>query len=334
MPEIFRIVLPTPFPVGPVNTYVLKGPPLTGAPLTLVDPGPAYPPAREALKSGLAKLGLGLADIEAVFITHPHIDHYGLANEVAQASGASVVAHVDAASRLAAGIRVRGSADKTALESVLARAGAPVGYAESLFRQWAAADALADLVGVDRSVADGDAVEGGGVTWKVISTPGHSPGAACFYDEAGRRLVSGDHLLADISTNAIMEFNAAPSTNGPVLVRQKSLLIYMESLRKVKELEVSEVLPGHGEPFTDHRTLIAGRMRHYESRKAAIAARLEDLGPSPAFRVATALFPGQTEPVGQFLALSEVLGHLDLLEADGRVRRTVTGEVDLYSLMG
>lgn len=351
MPEIFRLALPTPFPVGPVNTYVLKG-----SPLALIDPGPLYPPAREALTEGLARLGLGLGDFELVLLTHPHIDHYGLAREVAERSGAKVAAHVEAVARVKAGLRKGQAGEREAMEQVLDRAGAPAGYGETLFRHWAAADTLAATVDVDRGLADGETVEGGGVTWRAISTPGHSPGALCFYDEAGRRLISGDHLLPEISSNAIMEFREARpeeveslgtasahrplGRNGPVLVRQKSLLIYIESLRRMERLEVSEVLPGHGEPFTGHRALIAERMRRYETRKAAIAAILKDRGPSPAFLLARTLFPEQTEPMGQFLALSEVLGHLDLLEAEGRVRvlpgRDPGGEpgreVDLYSL--
>ncbi len=337
MPDIRRLVLPTPFPVGPVNAYVLLG-----TPLTLVDPGPAWPPAREALASGLRKLGLGLGHVQVIVITHPHLDHYGLASEVARASGAKIVAHVDAAPRLAAGIRVDGQGEKAALGAVLARAGVPAGYAGSLFGQWAAADRLAEPVEVDRAVADGDTVDGGGVTWRVISTPGHSPGAACFHDEGSRGLIAGDHLLSEISTNAIMDFEetarsepaaSEAAAGGSSIVRRKSLLIYIESLRKVAALDVGEVFPGHGEPFTGHRALIERRMRHYETRKAAIARVLADLGPSPAFRVATALFPQQTQAMGQFLALSEVLGHLDLLEAEGRVRLELAGEVDLYSLV-
>jgi glyoxylase-like metal-dependent hydrolase (beta-lactamase superfamily II) len=197
------------------------------------------------------------------------------------------------------------------------------------------------------------------VTWRIIDTPGHSPGSVCLHDEVGRRLIVGDHLLPHITSNAIMEFRevspgaatvdaaeagpvaaaeAGPVTAGeparaPVLIRERSLEIYIQSLRRVEALDVGEVLPGHGAPFTGHRALIARRMRHYERRKSAIAAILDRLGPLPAFGVALALFPDQEEPTGQFLALSEALGHLDLLEAEGRVRRTETREVDLYSLV-
>ncbi len=367
MPEIHRLTLPTPFPVGQVNSYVLRPDRPGLGSLTLVDPGPNYPPAKEALVKGLEKLGLGLDRVETLFLTHPHVDHYGLAGEVSSRSGARVVAHADAVPRLTGRISESSPGQLLVFGKILARAGLPGEFLASLLRQWAASDSLGAAVKVDVLLADGDTVEGGGVTWKIIHTPGHSPGSVCLHDEVGQRLIAGDHLLPRITSNAIMEFRevspgaatvdaaeagpvtaaeagpvtaaeAGPATAGelaraPVLIRERSLEIYIQSLRRVEALDVGEVLPGHGAPFTGHRALIARRMRHYERRKSAIAAILGRLGPSAAFGVALALFPDQSEPTGQFLALSEALGHLDLLEAEGRVRRTETREVDLYSLV-
>lgn len=316
VPDIRRLVVPTPFPVGPANCYVLLG-----SPLVLVDTGPSTPSAREALERGLAGLGLGFPDIEAIWLTHPHIDHYGLADEVARLSGAPVVAHAEAVPRLAGKLHQGKAGEKEALEGLLVQAGAPEAFGRDLLRQWASADTLAATVKADKTLEDGDLVTGGGVAWRAISTPGHSPGSLCYYDPGSRCLLSGDHLLPHISSNAIMEFTEAGPGAGsaPRLVRVRSLEIYIRALRKIEALDVREVFPGHGEPFTGHRELIARRMRHYERRKDAIAKVLRDKGPSTAFGLARTLFPKQDQIIGQFLALSEVLGHLDLLETDGRV---------------
>lgn len=341
MPEAHRLSLPTPFPVGPANVYVLPG-----HPLTLVDTGPHYEPARQALLSGLESLGLRPGDIELIVITHPHLDHYGLAAEIAELSGATVVAHTDAVARLETQPHRTTGGERAALGEILARNGAPEGFGDELLRVFALAGALARPVKVDRPVAGGETLEGGGVTWRAVHTPGHSPGSLCLHDEAGGRLFSGDHLLSHITSNAIIEFEpvggwdddgasekAAPGSErapGPGYERVRTLEIYLEALRRVDALAVTEVMPGHGEPFHGHHELIAGRMRHYESRKETIAAVLAKLGPSPAFRLADALFPEQVQVMGRFLALSEILGHLDLLEADGRVCRRDNGKVELY----
>lgn len=57
---------------------------------------------------------------------------------------------------------------------------------------------------VDRTVAHGDVVEVGNMKWKVIATPGHTPGSICLFDipQFGNHpkglpvLLSGDTLFA------------------------------------------------------------------------------------------------------------------------------------------
>ncbi|SPU09085.1 metal-dependent hydrolase [Bacillus licheniformis] len=74
--RIIPIALPTPFAVGDVNIYLLRG-----EALTLVDAGPNTKEAAAVLKSELAEQGLSLSDIDQVVLTHHHADHAGLLNE-------------------------------------------------------------------------------------------------------------------------------------------------------------------------------------------------------------------------------------------------------------
>lgn len=69
---IAKLVIPTPFPVGDVNVYAVKG-----EKLTLVDAGPKTDEAWEALKSQLKELNLTPGDFEQVVLTHHHPDHAG-----------------------------------------------------------------------------------------------------------------------------------------------------------------------------------------------------------------------------------------------------------------
>src|SRR5512135_711696 len=85
---LHQIVIPTPFKVGPVNCYVTAT-----APITLIDTGTKWDESRRALQTGLASLGLKIEDMQRIIITHAHADHYGLAAEIAQASGAQVWTH-------------------------------------------------------------------------------------------------------------------------------------------------------------------------------------------------------------------------------------------------
>ena len=75
---------------------------------------------------------------------------------------------------------------------------------------------------------------------------------------------------------------------------------------------------GHGAPITDHAALIDERLRMHERRATKIHRLLAER-PRTAYELAYEMW-GNVAVTQAFLTLSEVLGHLDLLEADGNVR--------------
>jgi hypothetical protein len=83
-------------------------------------------------------------------------------------------------------------------------------------------------------------------------------------------------------------------------------------------MDVELVLPGHGEPVTDHRGVIDERFALHR-RRADKIHRLVAERPRTAYEVAQALW-GNIAVTQAYLTLSEVLGHVDLLLNDGRVR--------------
>ncbi|HWX87721.1 MAG TPA: hypothetical protein VNX67_06080, partial [Solirubrobacteraceae bacterium] len=98
----------------------------------------------------------------------------------------------------------------------------------------------------------------------------------------------------------------------------RALMIYMDSLRATQEIELEVVYAGHGEPVEEHRTLIDERMKMHERR----ANKLHELiaeRPSHAYELAQEMW-GNVAVTQAFLTLSEVLGHVDLLIEEGRVR--------------
>jgi glyoxylase-like metal-dependent hydrolase (beta-lactamase superfamily II) len=93
---------------------------------------------------------------------------------------------------------------------------------------------------------------------------------------------------------------------------------YLASLEKTREMDVELVLPGHGEPITDHRSLIDERFALHR-RRADKIHRLIAERPRSAYEIAQTLW-GNIAVTQAYLTLSEVLGHVDLLLNDGRVR--------------
>ena len=93
-------------------------------------------------------------------------------------------------------------------------------------------------------------------------------------------------------------------------------------------MPIGIVLPGHGDPITDHVALIDERLVMTERRKEKILGLLSDR-PKTGHEIAQDLW-GNVAVTQAFLTLSEVIGHLDLLMNEGAVREVEDGAVVRY----
>jgi len=315
------IVVPTPFPVGPINVYLLEGPEPA-----LVDTGPNTDEAMTSLQNGLAERGQTLAGIRHLVISHAHPDHYGLAARIAAESEAKVYSHRYNVELLASDQAIIKDWGDYYVQALLG-AGLPSSLLAGTVRAFSTASSYHQPVGVDAALDDGAVLSLGGDVWEVIHTPGHASGHICLYSGQSGHLLSGDHLLRDISSNPILE----PPLPGEVK-RPRSLAQYLRSLERVAALEVAVTWPGHGAPITDHRQLIARRLRFHRRRANQIATLLS-AQPRTAYQIATTYFSA-LQGMQAFLAVSEVIGHLDILEQEGRVSSGLTDGILFYALTG
>jgi hypothetical protein len=81
-------------------------------------------------------------------------------------------------------------------------------------------------------------------------------------------------------------------------------------------MDLSLVLPGHGQPIADHVSLIDERFRLHRRRAEKIHSLLVSR-PRSAHEIAQELW-GNVAVTQAYLTLSEVLGHIDLLLAEER----------------
>jgi hypothetical protein len=93
-------------------------------------------------------------------------------------------------------------------------------------------------------------------------------------------------------------------------------------------MDVDLVLTGHGEPISDHRALIDQRFAMHRRRADKIHGLIAER-PRTAYEIAQAVW-GNVAVTQAYLTLSEVLGHVDLLLADGRVRERVGDGVTVF----
>jgi glyoxylase-like metal-dependent hydrolase (beta-lactamase superfamily II) len=322
-PGVHLIALPTPFQVGDVNTWLLRG-----DPLTLVDAGPRMESTEARLDTELAAHGVRVEDLELIVLTHQHADHVGLAGRLAHRSGAAVAATADLA-RFLADAQSALTDDDAYAQALMRRHGVTRETTETLASITRAFHVYVGDVTVDHVVAEGDTLRAGGRDWRVRSRPGHSPTDTVFASDG--LVLAGDHLLPRISSNPIahLPIGADPAATAASDDRPRPLLDYLASLAATAAADEGErILPGHGEPFTGAAELVRTRVAMTDRRAEKILAALD--------RERTAADLGRDlwrhVPVTQaYLVLSEALGHLDLLEQQGRVRRRESDGLVLYA---
>jgi glyoxylase-like metal-dependent hydrolase (beta-lactamase superfamily II) len=318
---IHQLRIPTPFAVGRVNCYLIED-----QPLTLVDTGPNSGKALDELQRQLAEQGHSIEDLELVILTHQHIDHLGLVEIIAEHSGAEVAA-IDVAVRRLANFGEDAEREDEFAAVLMRRHGIPENVVYALqsvsrsFRGWGA------KAKVTRPLRDGEEVALRDRTLQVLHRPGHSPSDTVFWDSQRRILLAADHLISHISSNPLISRPLDGSSE-----RTQALVAYIESLQKTREMPAEIVLSGHGEPITDHVALIDGRLELHR-RRADRIYRLVDEQPRTGYELAQELW-GNVAVTQAYLTLSEVIGHLDLLINDGRVREVEEGGMVRYEATG
>jgi len=316
---LYRLSVPTPYPVGPVNLYLIPG----DEPV-LVDAGPGTDEAWNALAQGLAEHNLQISDIRHLVITHAHLDHYGLAGRIVAESGACVYAHPHN-EPLLVDFRNEWKRITQFYGEVMIKAGVPLDRLMDIGQHMQRSQSFnTQPVTVGRFLHDGDTLDLAGGPWEILHTPGHAMGAICLYQRQQRCLITGDHLLPEINSNPVVEPPPAGCEERP-----RSLVDYLNSLERIAALDVRIAYPGHGDPIGNPRELIARRIAHRRNRTKQVQALLTDEGQT-VYQLAQQVF-GPNIPRDQlFLMISEVLGHLDVLEVRGVVQMSEVGNVWLY----
>ena len=150
-----------------------------------------------------------------------------------------------------------------------------------------------------------------GVSLRAVHTPGHASNHVCFLLSSNGMLFTGDHIMQG-STVVIWP----PDGN---------MRAYLDSLRRLLDLDVEVLAPGHGylirSPRDEVERLIRHRLRREEKVRRAV------LGAGKAGVTLETLLPSAYDDVPQVLyrmAARSLQAHLDKLVEDGAVYQ-VTG---------
>lgn len=306
---VVSLRLPTPYPVGPVNCYLIQG----QLP-TLVDTGPPTEEAWAALVRFLEEHGLAVGGTWQVLITHAHPDHFGLAERLRSRCGVRVLAP-----RAAARWFLPGEVDgwEQFLADLLPRAGVPGDVLRQLRK---ARFGLADFrleSAPDGWVEPESTLRMGDGEWEAVPLPGHSSCSTGFWCREDGTFLGGDALLLDAYGHSLIE----PASTGEGWYR--ALVQHMDSLERLRQLAPERVLPGHGEPVTAPASFVSSRMRYLRGRTEAVGGLLME-GEKTPYQVVLNLYP-HLSWVELMSGLWEAIGYLDLLEERGEATKEEIG---------
>jgi glyoxylase-like metal-dependent hydrolase (beta-lactamase superfamily II) len=152
-------------------------------------------------------------------------------------------------------------------------------------------------------LADGESVAAGDAECTVLHTPGHSPDHCCFV--RGGDVFCGD--LARIGGTVVI-----PASRGG------DLAAYLDSLRRVRELEPARLLPAHGPIVERPAELIDEYIAHRRQRDEQILDALR-AGPSTPPDIVSRVYEALPDQL-RSAAADTVLAHLIKLRNQGRVK--------------
>jgi glyoxylase-like metal-dependent hydrolase (beta-lactamase superfamily II) len=325
-PGVHRVPLALPIPtLHAVNVYVIEDP----AGPVVIDSGWEMPDSRAALSSALRTLGHRLEDVSQFLVTHAHWDHYSQALWL----------------RKSFGTRVRiGRGERPSIESFIDRSpDTPVhGRQAELLRRCGAPDLADAVLEMDRDrqrgelpdanpdawLDDGEKIALAGRGLDVFVTPGHTRGHIVLRDAGAGLLFAGDHILPHISPSLGLE--PAPEANP--------LRSYLDSLRLVRDMPDTLLLPAHGPVTASVHTRVDELVEHHRER-LDVAASLVREGHTTAFEVARAMpwtrrkrTLDELDVFSRMLAVLEIDAHLDVLVGEGVLDSGETGGVRAYSV--
>lgn len=316
--DLYCIEVPLPNnPLRVLNSYFLRGEDHD----LLIDTGFRREVCRAALEEGLRELGSDSARRD-VLATHFHADHSGMADLFAGPNRRIYMREAELDYMKA---YLYGSTDGRSRARFRAE-----GFPEDLLSIMYDGDPAEKprLQKLDErfcALKDGEALQIGEYRLQVVPSPGHTPGNMMLWEERTGMMLTGDHVLFDITPN-ITAFDGVEDSLGD----------YLASLQRVRDYPVRLALPSHRKSG-DYRTRIDALLRHHQDRLEETLGIVRTYPDLTAYEIAGKMTwriraSSWVEfPVTQkWFAVGECLSHLDYLRKRGLVMRCEEGNFLRY----
>jgi glyoxylase-like metal-dependent hydrolase (beta-lactamase superfamily II) len=199
------------------------------------------------IKAALAAVGARPEALQAVLLTHWHNDHAAGAAALAASSGAAVYYSAAEAPFLTGATAFGG------LRGWLAEQVPEMGLL--VLVKGLLGNATPTAVTANRLVREGEVIEG---AFRVVETPGHTPGHLAYFHEPTRTLFCGDALAV---VGGRIRLMARPVTPDLAAARASALRCLRES--------PAVLCPGHRRPLTTNLATECDRLQSYLASNAS-----------------------------------------------------------------
>lgn len=293
--------------------------------ITLIDAGPGISGVMEFIRESFVKEGLKFNNINRIILTHGHMDHFGLAASIIDELDhpIEVFLHPEDHWKISSEF-YNNEIWLDELKMLQKLVEIPDGHFNKMVKNVRKYYSIATPLDDVKSMEDNDIFSGEGYSLQVVFCPGHDQGLCCLYEPEQKVLFSSDHIIKNLKPKPIL----ALSKDKLIDKNYKGLVAYEKSLERVLKLDVKYMFPGHGEWIEDMHPVIKQYRQHYSERMELVwnAVKQKEV---PVYHLVKDVFPN-AEPGDLFIALSEIMSHLEVLEYKGRVKIVEDGPPVIY----
>jgi glyoxylase-like metal-dependent hydrolase (beta-lactamase superfamily II) len=328
-PDIFHMRLPTiGFPPGHANSYLVRG---TGE-YILIDTGWDTQEMHDFIARELHEMGIGYKDINRIILTHAHTDHAGLAGALREKYGTPIYLHKDAIPAIKFRFKlIDGQYTDTFIprtDELLCIHGAPpdqLGIAEKRLPE------MRFPPFPDVTLNGGETIDTGNFQFRILYSPGHSPGHITIYEPEKQIAISGDNVLPTLITNVGFHLQFVDNP----------LREYLNSLQALKRLSVKLVLPGHEYSFANLAERIDELVGKHVKKTERILQTFHNGIPMTSYDISLAVSWPQTHnraawldfaPWDKRFAMLENIAHLQELVFSGKLEKYNKNGIIYYNL--